>query len=97
MKQDIKEVYCKALRDNKHRQCRHSLKIRELRCAIGILYEEYCKIHDMDWYYFITQGYIPEADTEFGLTNTEKYKIINMNDGREKSFDEIADEVETWS
>lgn len=87
LKRKFKAKWIAALRSGKFKQGHGTLKCGEYLCCIGVGY-------------VICTGDQPQLDRTaaaaeaIGLSGDEQEELIAMNDGRRKSFPEIADWIE---
>lgn len=98
MKQDIKELWIRALRSGDYHQGRGNLRYGKLHCCLGVLAD---LLHPDEWrgnsMMGMGQTLSAEILEEAGLLCSEQGRLWIMNDSRDPfySFDDIAHYIET--
>src|SRR5271166_2256567 len=104
MDEKVKKKWLRALRSGKYKQGQLALRVGSRYCCLGVL----CDISGAKWRNFgFIPGYSAgelQGQTEdealsgefrrsVGLTKRQVSHLMDMNDGRGKSFEEIADYI----
>jgi hypothetical protein len=92
------------LRSHKHKQIKKSLRYKDGFCCLGRACEigKLSSTSTSDGYYYYQfgresrDGYLPDGFREqIGLSHEQQGELARMNDNG-KTFDEIADKIESW-
>jgi hypothetical protein len=108
MQPEIKQQWIDALRSGEYRQGKYALRRGESYCCLGVLSELAVKAGVIDqakpdiigWIYDQKWHSLPKAVSKWAdisassATGTTCGILINMNDGGDRSFEEIADWIE---
>ena len=106
MKLQLKNEWCEALRSGKYKQCKNVLSNGEAYCCLGVL----AKVAGLEelpdnssnrprfrTHYGVIYDMFPEEYLkELGLREVYQDKLVELNDTKQKNFNEIADYIEEY-
>ena len=94
-----KTKWVKALKSGEYAQGKGCLKDMDTYCCLGVLCEIHTDVRHADGSYIYEEekevsNLMPSFLLELGITNVHHSRLINLNDGEQANFHQIADYIE---
>lgn len=97
-RKQVYELWIEALRSGKYKQARNTIKRGDSFCCLGVL----CDLSRKDGGAGFNEHHLPDIDrhldvhlNELGMYTLTIAHLVRMNDQLGKSFEEIADHIES--
>lgn len=94
MREERLKQWIEALRSGKYWQCQNRLRDKQTNtyCCLGVA-SDLCP--DVEWVDGASGNYVSRSKIDYlGLTDSQIYDLINLNDMQKAPFSEIADYIE---